>query len=227
MKWTPSFAVTFRSSAIRSLTLAVREQLVTQQESITLKFVKPFETRSRIRLALSRMKPAIVASWKSFSCMLLQWPVSLQHLAKRYRGRGGRIKHGFVPFSFKIGITFSTTLLKISGGATTTLPPRWNLPLLRNGRAVVPSNCSNRIELLPNKSNTNNVVVGTRPLTTLTSSATFSTVATHPGFITGIKTLSAPAKWRTACPRLLAPMSTIFCPCFSSEWFFLSSSLAR
>jgi hypothetical protein len=41
---------------------------------------------------------------------------------------GGTITHGMSFFSSSIGTIAEVVFLKISGGLTTTLPPRWNLP---------------------------------------------------------------------------------------------------
>ncbi len=134
--------------------LEVVEQGVTQHESTTLKSVTPWLTRFFIRSFFRRTNPDISADEYSGSLALVQWLLSLQQRENRYRGSGGSMMQGLFPLAFIIGVMFSTTFLKISGGVTTTLPARWNLLLLLKGREVVPSNCSKRTELLPRRSNT-------------------------------------------------------------------------
>jgi hypothetical protein len=149
-KWTPSLLYTLPSSRNRSEMLDVVGQEVTQQESITLKLETPRLTRCFMRSFFRWTKPERSTSEKSLSFALVQWFISPQHREKRYLGNGGNTMHGF---AFSIGVMFSTIFLKVSGGVTTTFPAKWNLLLLK-GRAVVPSNCSKRTELLPSKSNT-------------------------------------------------------------------------
>ncbi len=142
IKWIPSLEVTVLSAAIRSGRPAVTLQAVAQQESMTLKLVIPAFTNCFMSPFLIWIKPASRLLLKSLSCLLVQWPVSLQQLANRYRGRGGKMTHGLLPFSLITGITFSTSFLNASGGVVKTLPPRWCFPLLKNGNDEVPSNCS-------------------------------------------------------------------------------------
>jgi hypothetical protein len=60
-------------------------------------------------------------------------------------------------------------------------PPRWYLPLLLNGSAVVPSNCSKRIELLPSMSKTKATLPLALSSTASDSFLTFSAVGVQPG----------------------------------------------
>ncbi len=85
------------------------------------------------------------------------------------------------PLAFKIGKTCSITFLKISSGVGVTFPPRWYLPLLLNGSAVVPSNCSKRIALLPSMSKTKATLPLALSSTTSDSFLTFSAVGVQPG----------------------------------------------
>jgi hypothetical protein len=89
LKWIPSFEVTFCNPSSRSGRFAVGLQFVTQQESITLKFVKPAWTRCFIRSLRKPMKPvnSVIAKFSSFA--LVQWALSLQHRENNPRGRGG------------------------------------------------------------------------------------------------------------------------------------------
>ncbi len=89
--------------------------------SITWKLVIPFVTNILIRPLRRKTKPDSNLPLKSLSVALVQWLGSLQHSAKRYRGRGGMIRHGRFPLACRIGLTESTTFLK--SGVAITLPP--------------------------------------------------------------------------------------------------------
>jgi hypothetical protein len=118
----------------------------------------------------------------------------LQQRANKNLGSGGTITQGLSPFALKTGVTLSTSFLKISGEETTTLPPRWKIPLLLKGNEVVPSNCSNLTTLLPRISNTNAEARGTMAVVLLHILDMFSGVAVQPGTVASMVRLLAPSK---------------------------------
>jgi hypothetical protein len=140
------------------------------------------------------MKPSNRFFEKSSLLEFVQCPASLQQRANRNLGSGGTITQGLSPFALKMGVTLSTSLLKISGDETTTLPPRWKVPLLLKGNEVVPSNCSNLTELLPRMSNTNAVACGAMAVVLLHILDMLSGVAVQPGTVTSMIRLLAPSK---------------------------------
>ncbi len=100
----------------------------------------------------------------------------------------------------------------MSGGLTTTLPPRWNLPWLLKGRDVDPSNCSKRTEEFPIKSNTKALACWATWARTLFCIATmFSGVGIQPGTELSTKTNDGSLKYGVLFFRLLDPISTTFC----------------
>ncbi len=216
--------VTFCKPSSLSGWFAVGMQSVTQHESITLKLVKPAFTRSFIRSLRIPMNPvsSVVAKFSSFA--LMQWLLSLQHRENNPRGRGGMMIPGQFPFFRIIGIVFSTIFLKISGGVVTTFPPKWNLPLLWNGRAVVPSYCSKRSELLPNRSKTYDVDTSVSILSCIL--AIFPGDGVHPGNVWSVTSTPCPATCGTQCRRLLAPTSITFC-IWASDVVLFSTALSK
>ncbi len=159
--------------------LAVVLHCVTQQASRTLKFVSPFWTRLLISSFLCWIKPESRFSAKSFSSALVQWLLSLQQRLKRYRGRGGMIMQDLSPFSFQDGQNVFDDFLEDAKWGGCHFPPRWYPLLLLNGSAVVPSNCSKRIALLPSMSKTK----ATLPLalSSTTSDNFLTAVGVQPG----------------------------------------------
>jgi hypothetical protein len=106
-----------------------------------------------------------------------------------------------------MGATACTTFLKISGEVVATLPARWNLPLLLNGSEVVPSYCSNRTELFPNKSKTKAVLVFVFSSTAINIFLIFSGHGVQPATVTPTMVMFGSEKWAMLYPRLLAPTS--------------------
>jgi hypothetical protein len=128
MKWTPSLAVTLRSSASLSVLLAVGLQVITD-------------------LPKSHHDLLLIVLVTRVGAVSFVTAASRENVSRHC----GIIMHGLLPHALKIGVTESTALLNISGGVTITFPPRWNLPLLLKGNEEVPSNCSYLTEQIEHK----------------------------------------------------------------------------